>query len=89
MNDLWILDLGAKGLKTMLLIGGPLLLIALVVGLAVSIFQALTQINEATLSFIPKMLAVAGALLFMGPWIIRILTSFTIEIYSNMDVYLR
>lgn len=89
MNDLWILDLGAKGLKTMLLVGGPLLLVSLVVGLAVSIFQALTQINEATLSFIPKILAIAGALLLLGPWILRVLASFTTEIYTNMDVYLR
>lgn len=89
MNDLWIIDLGAKGLRTMLMVGGPLLLVALVVGLVVSIFQALTQINEATLSFIPKILAVAATLLLMGPWIIRVLTSFTTEIYSNMDVYLR
>lgn len=89
MDDLWIIDLGAKGLKTMLLVGGPLLLVALVVGLAVSIFQALTQINEATLSFIPKVLAIAGTLLILGPWMIRIMTSFTTEIYSNMDVYLR
>jgi len=89
MNDLWVLDLGAKGLKTMLLVGGPILLVALVVGLAVSIFQALTQINEATLSFIPKILAVAGTLLLMGPWILRVLASFTIETYSNIDLYLR
>jgi len=89
MDDLWIIDLASKGLKTMLLVAGPLLLVALVVGLAVSIFQALTQINEATLSFIPKILAMAGALLLLGPWILRILAAFTTEIYSNIDVYLR
>jgi len=69
--------------------GGPLLMVALLVGLAVSIFQALTQINEATLTFIPKILAIGGTLLIMGPWMIRILTSFTSGLYENITVHIR
>ena len=54
MDETWVIDLAKHSLQTMLLVGGPLLGVALVVGLMVSIFQALTQINEATLTFIPK-----------------------------------
>ncbi len=89
MNDLWVLDVGKEALTAMLMVGGPLLLVALLVGLLVSVFQALTQINEATLTFIPKILAIGGTLLIMGPWMIRILTSFTSGLYQNMSVHIR
>jgi len=89
MDDLWVMDLGRNALQTMLLIGGPLLLVALVVGLLVSVFQALTQINEATLTFIPKILAIGGTLLIMGPWMIRIMTSFTSGLYENINLHIR
>jgi len=89
MNDAWVLDLTKNALTTMLMIGGPLLLVALVVGLLVSIFQALTQINEATLTFIPKILAIGGTLLIMGPWMIRIMTSFTAGLYENINLHIR
>jgi flagellar biosynthetic protein FliQ len=89
MNDIWVLDLSRTALQTMLMIGGPLLFVALVVGLLVSVFQALTQINEATLTFIPKILAIGGTLLIMGPWMIRILTSYTASLYENINLHLR
>jgi len=89
MKDLWVLDVGKEALTAMLMVGGPLLMVALLVGLAVSIFQALTQINEATLTFIPKILAIGGTLLIMGPWMIRILTSFTSGLYENITVHIR
>jgi flagellar biosynthesis protein FliQ len=89
MDDLWVMDLGKNALQTMLLVGGPLLLVALVVGLLVSVFQALTQINEATLTFIPKILAIGGTLLIMGPWMIRIMTSFTTGLYENINLHIR
>jgi flagellar biosynthesis protein FliQ len=89
MNDMWVLDLGRNALQTMLMIGGPLLIVALLVGLMVSVFQALTQINEATLTFIPKILAIGGTLLIMGPWMIRIMTTFTAGLYENINLHLR
>jgi flagellar biosynthetic protein FliQ len=89
MEDLWVLDLARKSLQTMLLVGGPLLFVALLVGLAVSVFQALTQINEATLSFIPKIFAIAGALLIMGPWMLRVMVSFTTDLYEHIALHLR
>lgn len=89
MGESWVLDIGANALHAMLLVGGPLLLVALVVGLLVSIFQALTQINEATLTFIPKILAIGGTLLIMGPWMLRVLTSFTVDLFNNISVHVR
>jgi flagellar biosynthesis protein FliQ len=89
MDEGWILDLARNALQTILLVGGPLLGVALIVGLLVSIFQALTQINEATLTFIPKILAIGGALLIMGPWMLRILASFTTQVYENLNLHVR
>ena len=89
MEEAWVMDLARNALETMLLVGGPLLAISLFVGLLVSIFQALTQINEATLSFIPKILAMGGALLILGPWMLRILTTFTTNLYENMNLHVR
>lgn len=89
MNEMWVIDLVKLSLQTLLMIAGPLLGIALAVGLLVSVFQALTQINEATLSFIPKILAIGGAVLLFGPWMLRILAGFTTNLYENMNTYLR
>lgn len=89
MDETWVIDLARHSLQTMLLVGGPLLGVALVVGLIVSIFQALTQINEATLTFIPKIFAMAGAILIMGPWMLRILVNFTTNLYENLNLHLR
>lgn len=89
MDETWVIDLAKHSLQTMLLVGGPLLGVALVVGLMVSIFQALTQINEATLTFIPKIFAMAGAILVMGPWMLRILVNFTTNLYENLNLHLR
>ena len=89
MEDAWVMDVARKSLETMLLLGGPLMLIALFVGLLVSVFQALTQINETTLTFIPKILAMGGAILVLGPWMLRILSTFTIQLYENLNLHLR
>ena len=89
MEETWILDLARSTLETVLYVAGPLLAIALIVGLCVSIFQALTQINEATLSFIPKILAIGGGLMILGPWILKVLTTFTTELYQNMNLHVR
>ena len=64
-------------IETMLLVAGPLLLLILVIGLAVSVFQAATQINESTLSFIPKLFGVVVALVIAGPWMLTVLLDFT------------
>lgn len=65
-----IMSMGNQAMQVSLVVGAPLLLVALVVGLVISIFQAATQINEATLSFIPKLLAVFATLVIVGPWML-------------------
>ncbi|PWF21180.1 flagellar biosynthesis protein FliQ [Corticimicrobacter populi] len=71
-------------LKLTLSIAGPLLLVTLIVGLLISIFQAATQINEMTLSFIPKLLAMCAALVLLGPWILNTLVDFMRQLISNI-----
>jgi flagellar biosynthetic protein FliQ len=82
MNPQTVMALGQNALETTLLISAPLLLSALVVGLIVSIFQAATQINEMTLSFIPKLLAIFAAAVLAGPWMLSLLVDFTRRLFS-------
>jgi len=70
---------------TVLLVAGPLLLSGLVIGLLVSILQATTQIQEATLSFVPKIVAVLLAALIFGPWMLTIVTDFASRLFGNLS----
>lgn len=79
-----VMTLIYTALKLTLTIAGPLLLITLVVGLLISIFQAATQINEMTLSFIPKLLAMCAALILLGPWILNTLVDFMRQLIGNI-----
>ncbi|RXY99259.1 flagellar biosynthesis protein FliQ [Fictibacillus sp. S7] len=85
MNPEVVISIAEKGVYMTLLLCGPLLAIALAVGLIVSIFQATTQIQEQTLSFIPKIAAVLLALIFFGPWMLSQLVSFTYDIFNNLN----
>lgn len=76
-------------LRTGLLLAGPMLAVGLVVGIAVSIFQAATQINEMTLVFVPKILGVGLALLISLPWMIRVITDFTTQLFVRLPEYIR
>lgn len=84
MNSQTVLNLGQTALEVMLIVSGPLLVVALVVGLLVSILQAATQINEMTLSFIPKILAIFGTLLLLGPWMLSTLVDYTQRLIMNI-----
>jgi flagellar biosynthetic protein FliQ len=84
-----IMSLGQETIKTMLLLSAPLLGCALIVGLMVSVFQAVTQINEATLSFIPKILAIIAALVVCAPWMLDVISKFTIGLFDNISTYVR
>lgn len=75
-----------KAVQTVLLGAAPMLLAGLIVGLLISIFQAATQINEQTMTFVPKIVAVFITLLIFAPWIIRLLTVFTIGIFDTMVI---
>ncbi len=78
-----------EAIKTAILLAAPMLLAGLTVGLLVSIFQAATSINELTLTFIPKMLAVACALLFFLPWMVQTMVIFTQNLFNNIVTYIR
>lgn len=71
-----------------LLTSGPLLLVALITGLAVSIFQATTSIQEQTLAFVPKIVAVLAAIVFFGPWMLSQVTSYARDIFENLTRYI-
>ncbi|MBI3392159.1 MAG: flagellar biosynthesis protein FliQ [Nitrospirae bacterium] len=89
MTPEMVLDIGQQALTTTLLVSAPMLVLSLVVGLAVSIFQAVTQINEMTLTFIPKILAVAAALLFFFPWMTETIVSYTAQVFQNLPAMIR
>ncbi|GAB6034281.1 flagellar biosynthesis protein FliQ [Galenea microaerophila] len=79
-----VLTLGQKMLEVVILLSAPLLIPTLIVGLLIGMFQAATQINEMTLSFIPKLAAVVLVLILAGPWMMDTLLSFTRELYTNI-----
>ncbi|WP_077621951.1 flagellar biosynthesis protein FliQ [Sediminibacillus massiliensis] len=87
MNGEFVISLAQQGIYTVLMITGPLLLLALVVGLVVSIFQATTQIQEQTLAFIPKIVAVLVGLVFFGPWMLTRMVEFTANIFQNLNQF--
>jgi len=84
-----VMELAQKAIMTVLYVAAPMLGLSLLVGLAVSIFQASTQIQEQTLTFIPKILSVLGAIAIFGPWMLRVLIEFTQAIYMNINHYIR
>lgn len=79
-----IMTMGSEAIKVALLLGAPLLLAALVTGLLISLFQAATQINEMTLSFIPKLLAVFATLVIAGPWMLGITVDYMRALFSSI-----
>lgn len=89
MGEDFVLSLGAEALKTTVFLAGPMLIAALCVGLVVSILQAMTQINEATLTFIPKMIAIVLVLLVMGPWMMEVMKSYAGDIFGNPELWMK
>ncbi|WP_088105105.1 flagellar biosynthesis protein FliQ [Halalkalibacter urbisdiaboli] len=88
MTSDFIINIAENGIWTVLLVAGPLLIIALGLGLLVSIFQATTQIQEQTLAFIPKIVGVFVALIVFGPWMLSHVTNFAYQIFSNVHRYI-
>lgn len=84
-----VLGIGSDAVTLVMLISGPLLFAALFVGLLVGVFQAVTQINEMTLTFIPKILAVFGILILLLPWMAIKLIEFTINLYEKIPEFIR
>ena len=87
MSNELVLTLAERGIFTILLVAGPILLLALAVGLLVSIFQATTQIQEQTLAFIPKIIAVLVGIVVFGPWMLSKIVEFTTDLYQNITLF--
>jgi len=79
-----VLYMAKEAVGTVLLVGGPILGVSLLVGLLVSIFQAMTQIQEQTLTFIPKVVAVVAVLLVLGPWMLSVLTAYSSNLLKQL-----
>lgn len=79
-----VVEIGQYAMRTVILVAGPMLLAGMIVGLVISIFQAATQINEMTMTFVPKILAVFVVLIVTLPWTIRQLTSFTEAMFNRI-----
>jgi len=89
MSEELVLEIFRGSLKMGMLVMSPLLLAAMIVGLLVSIFQSATQIHEITLTFVPKILAVVLVLLFLFPWMVNHLVTYTTTLLTNMPTYVR
>ena len=83
-----VIEMGQQTIETALLLAAPALLFSLAAGLLISLFQAVTQINEATLTFLPKILAVTLALILFFPWMLSIMIAFTSRILINIPNYI-
>ncbi len=84
MNQDTVVNLATQGMTLALEIAGPMLLVGLVVGLAVSLFQAVTQINEQTLSYIPKIVGLAVLIVILGPWMLNQLVDYATNLYTSI-----
>lgn len=89
MSEDFVMSMGTEAIKTIIFIAGPMLIAAMVVGIIVSILQAITQINEATLTFIPKIVAVILVLVVMAPWMLEVLQNYTADIFGNFGTWVR
>ena len=85
----FIVPIIRQALMTVLMSASPVLITGLAVGLAVSIFQAVSQVHEMTLTFIPKIVAIFLAMMIFGPWMIRVVLEFTVGIFTNLPEYAR
>ena len=89
MEQAVIIKLAKDALQVTFLISGPLLIASLIVGVAISIFQVVTSIQDMTLTFIPKIITVFLVFLFMFPWIMHLMISYTSRLFGNIEIYAR
>lgn len=84
MSHMLVVDLARNAMMTTLLLAGPLLVVALIVGLVVSVVQSVTQIQEQTLSFVPKLFAIGALALLMLPWMLQVMLRYTTELFRSI-----
>ncbi len=88
MTEGQVLDIVRDSIYTLIVVSAPLLLISLVIGLVISIFQTVTSIQEQTLTFIPKIIGVFAGLILFGPWMLTTLTEYVSNLWANFSIYL-
>lgn len=88
MTPDFVVNITTNALEISLLVAAPMLLFGLVAGLVISIFQAVTQIQEMTLTFIPKILAVVAAFIIFFPWMMDLVINFTVNLFMNLNQYI-
>lgn len=89
MSESLLIQLGRDALMMVLLISAPMLGLGLIVGIMVSVFQATTQIQEPTLAFIPKIVAVFVGIAIFGPWMLHVITRFTTQLYTQVPYWIK
>ncbi len=89
MNDAQVIAVAGDALWTALLVAAPILIVSLVIGVAVSVFQAMTQVNEATLTFVPKLLGVFAVSAVMGPWMVGTMVQYTHRVFATLPQAIR
>ena len=82
-----VLAIGQHAILMMILLAGPMLLVSLVMGLVVSIFQAVTQINEMTLTFVPKVIGIFAVIILLGPWMLQMMMEYTANTIVSMATF--
>ncbi len=82
-------QLSRQSFETILLVGGPVLLVSLVIGLMISVFQSITQLQEMTITFVPKIIAVFITLVIALPWMVKVMVGFTRSIFENIPLYVK
>ncbi|MCU4137128.1 flagellar biosynthesis protein FliQ [Buchnera aphidicola (Sitobion miscanthi)] len=89
MTSEYVMELFHNAMKVTLIVASPLLLAALISGLIISILQAATQINEQTLSFIPKIISVLGVIAILGPWMLGIMLDYMHNLFNNIPLIIK
>jgi flagellar biosynthesis protein FliQ len=89
MNEAFVMTLAQKTVEITLVLAGPVLIISLLVGSLISLIQAATQINETTLTFIPKLIGVVAVILLLGSWMLQQLISFTSSLFTSLPTLVR
>jgi flagellar biosynthetic protein FliQ len=89
MDQAMVISVGKQALQVTLMVAAPLLGFGLIAGVLVSVFQAVTSIQDMTLTFIPKILAVILALILFFPWMLNVLVDFTTDLFSNIPYWVR
>jgi flagellar biosynthetic protein FliQ len=87
--ELSYLELGSRAIRTALYLAAPILGLSLTVGFLISIIQAVTSIQEQTLTFVPKIIITGVALILFGPWMYRVMTYFSTDLFGNLHLYVR